>query len=817
MVSLGRALLIVCACLPCLVAQAQAAAPQTAAQNRASAQVAGVVSAAADGRPLPGVVVKALTEAGTVAGEALTDGDGRYAIALPPGAYRIEVDLDGFEPTSAAVTLSANGRVERAIVVALKPLAERVDVSGAVPTDRVDQNTQALAATLLDRAPLRSDSILALFPLLPGVVRAPDGRLRMSGGLPSQTGLQISSASVADPSTGELAFEPPGDAVESVQFLPNPYSAEYGRFSTGLAEIRTRPGSENWRFAINGMLPRPRVAPGNIFKIIGLESFVPRATIGGPLNKDNQWFLAQSVQFRRVNTEVQIPGRPLISLQSFDSYTRLDGKNVGGGHLTAALAFFPRRVDGLLLNAFVPSESTAHFSQRGFNAGVSYSKATPKIIANFLANVKRYDADVEGHGADPSRLAPSGVSGSYFNDQTRRTFSVQIAQSIARGFSGPTGDHVLRVGADLFASRYRGTSISRPVEVYRADGSLAERLAFSPASRQNVSGVDLSAFVQDEWRAGRRLTLEGGLRIDRDGTLRRTHAAARSAAALNLRVDGGTVLRGGAGLFFQRTPLNVGAFQMFERPAVTIFNRAGEILESRALGHDLASLDTPRSVIWNIELDHELTQALMVKVNYLQRRGREETLVTPSASALVLSGGGRSSYRQGELTFRYATKKTGELLFTYLRALSEADLNAYDNFFGNLRTPIVRPNAYSLTSTDVPNRFLVRGTVLLPRGYEALPVLEIRDGFPYSFIDERQLFVGERNRAGRFPRVVTVDFAVQKRIVVRRLKPRVGIRLFNVFGRFTPRDIQNNIHAADFGTFYNTVPRRIALTLQFDR
>lgn len=775
------------------------------------------MSAAADGRALPGVVVKVLTETGTVAGEAVTDGDGRYAVALPPGAYRIEVDLDGFEPATEAVTLAADARVERAIRVTLTPLAERVDVSGVAPSDRVDEKTQTLPATLIDRAPLRSDSILGVFPLLPGVVRGPDGRLRMAGGIPSQTGLQVSSASVADPSTGELAFEPPGDAVESVRFLPNPYSAEYGRFSTGLAEIRTRPGGEKWRFALNNLPPRPRVAPGNIFKIIGLESFTPRATFSGPLSRHDEWFIAQSVQFRRVNTEVQIPGRPLISLQSLDSYTRLDGNDVGGGRLTAALAFFPRRIDGLLLNAFVPRESTARFNQRGFNAGASYVKTTSRIIANVLVNVKRYDADIEGYGADPSRLMPAGVSGSYFNDQTRRTFSVQIAQSIARGFSGRTGDHVLRVGADLLASRYEGTSVGRPVEVYRADGSLAERVTFGPASRQNVRGVDLSAFVQDEWRAGRRLTLEGGGRIDRDGTLKRTHAAARGAAALNLRADGGTVVRGGAGLFFQRTPLNVGAFQMFERPTVTTFDRAGATLESHALAHDMAPLETPRSVIWNVELDHELTGALMVKVNYLQRRGRAETVVTPSAGALILSSDGRSFYRQGELTFRYATAKAGELFFTYARAQSEADLNAYDTFFGNLRTPIVRPNAYSLTSTDVPNRFLVRGTILLPRGYEALPVVEIRDGFPYSFVDEAQQFVGERNRGGRYPRVVTVDLAVQKRIVVRRLKPRVGIRVFNVFGRFTPRDVQNNVDAADFGAFYNTVPRRIALTLQFDR
>jgi hypothetical protein len=46
------------------------------------------------------------------------------------------------------------------------------------------------------------------------------------------------------------------------------------------------------------------------------------------------------------------------------------------------------------------------------------------------------------------------------------------------------GQHVFKVGTDLQLSHYDGATLSRPVEVRRLDGSLAERTEFGrPSSR----------------------------------------------------------------------------------------------------------------------------------------------------------------------------------------------------------------------------------------------------------------------------------------------------------------------------------------------
>ena len=67
-----------------------------------------------------------------------------------------------------------------------------------------------LSGSVLESAPLEGDDFQSLLPLLPGVVRGADGRLRIKGGQPSQGALQVSSASLIDPSTGDFDLELPG-------------------------------------------------------------------------------------------------------------------------------------------------------------------------------------------------------------------------------------------------------------------------------------------------------------------------------------------------------------------------------------------------------------------------------------------------------------------------------------------------------------------------------------------------------------------------------------------------------------------------------
>jgi hypothetical protein len=154
---------------------------------------------------------------------------------------------------------------------------------------------------------------------------------------------------------------------------------------------------------------------------------------------------------------------------------------------------------------------------------------------------------------------------------------------------------------------------------------------------------------------------------------------------------------------------------------------------------------------------------------------------------------------------------------SYVWARGTADLNSYDQFYGNLRNPLVRNNEHNLTPADVRHRLLLRGTIGLPRQWDFAPVLELRSGFPWSSVDEYQDFVGPRNRAGRLPAVRTLDFSIVRPWRFKGHRVRAGIRIYNLFGAAASRDIQANLTSPFYGTAYNPIERSIGFVLGMAR
>ena len=69
------------------------------------------------------------------------------------------------------------------------------------------------------RAPIASERFQDALPLVPGVVRGPDGLLNINGTRSNQSAMMFNSADGTDPVTGEEAIELPIDAVREVRRL----------------------------------------------------------------------------------------------------------------------------------------------------------------------------------------------------------------------------------------------------------------------------------------------------------------------------------------------------------------------------------------------------------------------------------------------------------------------------------------------------------------------------------------------------------------------------------------------------------------------
>src|SRR6185437_1805505 len=322
-------------------------------------------------KPLSGVTVTLSSDRlGDKKIQSISDMEGQYDFpGLVAGDYIVTVEFSGFKKYEKKLSVQIEATVEHDILLQPIPITEDVTIKDdRVEAGKTESTTPSVITQEAMRdAPLIDQKFQDALPLLPGVVRGPDGNLNIKGTRPSQSGILVSSLNVTDPVTGAPAIELPLEAVDTVQVYSNPYSSEFGKFTGAVTTIETRSGSNDLRYLFLGVLPRPRWRDG---KLYGIGAATPRIAVGGPIKKDKLFFF-QSLEYRFIRTNVPSlealdEHQRDIKRESFDSFTRLDYVVNKNHRLTASFSLFPQKVDYFNLNTFNPSGTTANFHQRGW-------------------------------------------------------------------------------------------------------------------------------------------------------------------------------------------------------------------------------------------------------------------------------------------------------------------------------------------------------------------------------------------------------------------------------------------------------------------
>jgi outer membrane receptor for ferrienterochelin and colicin len=795
------------------------------------------------GERLPGASLK-LTPAssGQPSRSGVTNEQGEYKFTdLAAGIYTLQTDLTGFKQQTKTVTLQKDTTAVENINLELEGLTADVTVvadGDALNTTSADEPV-SFKQDKLQTLPLVNEQFQDAIPLVPGVVRGPDGLLNLKGARASQSGFLVNSASVTDPVTGESAINLPLEAVQSVDVVANPYAAEYGQFTGAVTTVQTKSGSDKFNVDAQSIFPRMRRRGG---AFAGIGAFTPRVTFSGPIIKDKLKFM-QSFEYRYVRTPVENlpPLKRDTELESFDSVSQLDWDINDRNHLSTTFSLFPQKLRFVNLNTFNPQEVTPNFKQRGFLWAVNDRQVlNSKSVLESFFSIKQFDADVfPSSGTEPMNFAPNVNSGNFFNQQARRSKRFQALEVYS--FTPPkfAGEHFMKVGGGINYITFDGRNTSNTVRILRADGTRSQQLDFTGSGRQSRNQTQFLAYFEDRWSVNRHLTLEYGVRYDRNNVTSENNFAPRVSFAFLPLMDGRTVVRGGIGLFYDDVDMNVATFTQLQERVLTHFGPDGqEIIEVPQLQR-LALLDsklrTPRSVNWNVQLDREWIKNLFVRVGYQQRQARREFVLNPMSepgavatgsssneqSILALSNSGSSRYRELEVTARYKFREHDEFIAFYVRSSAIGDLNDFNSYFGNFENPIIRGNERSRLPFDVPNRFLIRSEFYTKYGLMWSPVLDVRTGFPFSLIDEDRNFVGPRNRAGRFPTFVSLDMQVVKTISLpgrfNKYRAHLGLKVFNMTNHFNPRDFQNNLASDNFGNFSNGVGRQFGTRIWFSK
>src|SRR5262249_28774673 len=148
-------------------------------------------------------------------------------------------------------------------------------------------------------------------------------------------------------------------------------------------------------------------------------------------------------------------------------------------------------------------------------------------------------------------------------------------------------------------------------------GIPVEKNAFGPPPRFSVGQTEFAWFVADKRAPFHRLNVDLGARFYPDSVNRSPPAAPRAGVILLLTKDAKTVLKGGAGMFYDRVPLNIASFSFLPGRTVNTFGPLGDALSSVDYTNTtIAGLRNPRSVSWNVEFDREVTSALQIRGAY---------------------------------------------------------------------------------------------------------------------------------------------------------------------------------------------------------
>jgi hypothetical protein len=788
--------------------------------------------------PIPGVHLELKLPSGLSA-LAETDPGGQAEFGgLAPGRYSLTAIREGFQtierrdigvaagaqPAAIELTMVAASRHES---IEVQGTANPIEQGAAVPTRLPPQTAREM--------PSRPTTVAEALPLLPGVVRKPDGTLQISGSAEHRSSLIVNSADVTDPATGQFGLTVPIDSVETVNVFQTPYMAEYGRFSSGLVSVETRRGGEKWKWELNDPFPDFYIRS---WHLRGLRDATPRLNLEGPILAGKVYF-SEGLEYEVRKIEIYtLPWNDQKKKEGVNSFAQLDWVASEKHWLTGTAHVAPQRLSNINLDYFNPPAVTPDAGTQNYTATIS-DRIT--IWGGLLENTisgTRFNADVWGKGDADQLITPTGNAGAYFASQNRQASRVSWLPSYGFRQIKRWGTHDFKIGSYLAYSAVHGRMFNHPVDVLNAAYRLSEQITFTGGrTPYSLSDTEFATYAQDHWTLSSHVAIDVGARTESQEVSGSVRVAPRLGVAWTPFAGRGTVIRAGLGLFYEHVPLNVYSFNHYPRQIQTFYGPNGEIVAGPYFyGNALSQVDvssrfvfrtqaagnfSPRSSIGSLEIDQPITSQLSLRLSYFENHADGLVVMDKQApdpennvGAFELTGAGQARYRQFEATARLRLADKRQLFFSYVRSRARGDINDFNTFLGSFPLAIIRPNQYGTLPGDIPNRFLTWGLMRLPYAMQIAPVVEYRTGFPYSSMTAAQTYFGVPNQ-NRYPGFFALDARLSKDFkITPKYAVRISVSSYNLTNHNNPEAVHFNVADPSYGIFFGQRQRRF--TADFD-
>lgn len=636
------------------------------AQVTATGSLAGTVTDKT-GAVVPNVNVKITnTETGSTRETKTGDGGVYRFDLLPAGTYKVEANISGFATATFQNVGVAVGQTTT-IDVSLSPSTQTqtitVESTGAPLLDTEKSDISLPVSTqMVQDLPLNGRDFVNLAILAPGAkpVDSYDPTknrvsvFAVNGSSGRNVNLTINGIDDKDNTVGGPVMQLPLEAVQEFLISTQRFSAANGRSEGAAINVITRSGTNNFHGSLYFFDREQQFNSLNYFEETanggtGQKSPFSRqqfgGSIGGPVRKDKD-FLFFALERLRESTSIVTDG------QAFSELSLAAGLGAKPAP-TIPTPYFDWRYNGRWDHRF-NDKNTMFFSYSNQNNNGQNDQSTstndltagnfttnqliasnltlnsvlsPTIVNSFTAGYQYWNNLIDSPNKVPNVTFPNNINfGTNINVPQQ---SYQVKWQFKDDFSITRGKHTMRTGIDYvwepklggffeFNPTPQVIFIDLPSKIlsdktdypqgFSTPGAVSEIIETAGNPYFALNSKMLGLYFQDDWKATKRLTLNLGLRWDKDFDLiggaqqqkSRTYQflsaihspyagrlpqddnkdfSPRIGFAYDLTGSGRHVVRGGFGIYYGQTFENIPLF-MLQQVNPTLFATVLDITSS---------------------------------------------------------------------------------------------------------------------------------------------------------------------------------------------------------------------------------------------